>query len=151
MIRLPARTVVISILYDLSGRILLQQRSDDAAYMPGRWAYFGGGVESGESVEQALIRETQEELGYMLVRPVLLLEQAFDLNGQPAYMYVYLEEFCGDKGCLQLLEGKGWGWFGPDELLELGMLPRDLAIAEAAFHKIHLLNGRRKIVCTPIR
>jgi len=137
MIPATERTVVIIILHDQQGRILLQQRSDDAAYMPGCWAYFGGGVEAGESIEQALIRETQEELGYVLLQPVLLLEQAFDLNGQPAYMYVYMEKFCGDKDSLQLLEGKGWGWFGSGEVLELGMLPRDLAIAEAAFIELN--------------
>lgn len=136
MTRGPVRTVVIIILSDGDGRILLQQRSDDASYMPGRWAYFGGGLKQGETPEQGLARETREELGYTPVRPVCILEQDFDLNGLPAHMFVFLEYVKGEKETLQLLEGKGWGWFNEKEIDALHMLPRDERIAQIAFCRI---------------
>lgn len=57
--------VAVAILYQDS-QFLLQLRDDlpDIAY-PGQWAFFGGHLESGESPEQAVQRELQEEIGYL--------------------------------------------------------------------------------------
>ena len=44
-------------------RLLLGRRSDDAAWLAGAWDVFGGHIEAGESIEQALVRELHEELG----------------------------------------------------------------------------------------
>ena len=49
---------------DASGRLLLQRRSAAKDLLPGYWdTAVGGHVSFGESAEQALIRETGEELG----------------------------------------------------------------------------------------
>jgi 8-oxo-dGTP diphosphatase len=45
------------------GAVLLGQRSDDCDWLAGAWDVFGGHVEPGESGEQALVRELDEELG----------------------------------------------------------------------------------------
>lgn len=50
---LPA---VAAIVFDNKGRILLQKRRD-----VGQWGLIGGHVEFGETVEQAIYREIQEE------------------------------------------------------------------------------------------
>src|SRR4030095_10104949 len=49
------------------GGVLLQRRDDT-----GRWGLPGGGVEPGESVRQAVIREVREETG-LLVEPIRLV------------------------------------------------------------------------------
>lgn len=53
------------IFYDNKDRILLQDRRCISTHGE-EWGYFGGGIESGETPEQAVIRETKEELGYEL-------------------------------------------------------------------------------------
>jgi 8-oxo-dGTP pyrophosphatase MutT (NUDIX family) len=60
------RPGVAAVIFD-DGRILLQRRDDT-----GRWGLPGGGVEPGESVRQALIREVREETG-LVVEPLRLI------------------------------------------------------------------------------
>lgn len=45
------------------GRVLLGKRSTRRKAYPGVWDLPGGHVETGEAVEQALVRELREELG----------------------------------------------------------------------------------------
>jgi len=46
------------------GRILLLHRRDDLELVPGLWDLPGGGVETGEGLEDTLIREVREETGF---------------------------------------------------------------------------------------
>ncbi len=51
-------TLGVSALIEQDGRLLLERRSDN-----GQWSLIGGGVESDESLDQALRREVLEETG----------------------------------------------------------------------------------------
>lgn len=56
------------ILINADGKILLNHREGKPGIgSPGKWAFFGGGIEKGESPDQAIVRETKEEIGYDLV------------------------------------------------------------------------------------
>ena len=55
-------TVVNAILVR-HGEVLLGKRSPTRSNYPGSWSLPGGHVEGGETLDQALIRETREELG----------------------------------------------------------------------------------------
>ncbi len=61
--RVPALRVpcVGAIIKDEAGRLLLIQRGHEPE--AGRWSLPGGRIEPGESDEQAVVRETQEETG----------------------------------------------------------------------------------------
>jgi len=54
---------VVSALIIRSQKILLGLRSSTRAFYPDVWDMFGGHVEPGETHEQTLVRELQEELG----------------------------------------------------------------------------------------
>jgi len=60
------RPGVAAVIFE-DGRVLLQRRDDT-----GRWGLPGGGVEPGESVRQALIREVREETG-LEIEPLRLI------------------------------------------------------------------------------
>lgn len=66
--RLPDDIQMVScaaLLYTASGQYLMQKRSEhEAVRMGGHWGLFGGGVEPGESPEEAMVRELKEELAY---------------------------------------------------------------------------------------
>lgn len=50
-------------LFDVFGRLLVQERGDDALHDPGRWGYPGGDLEEGEDFLAAAVRELEEETG----------------------------------------------------------------------------------------
>jgi mutator protein MutT len=53
---------VVAAIIRREGRILITRRFDNV-HLPGLWEFPGGKVESGETLQQALIREIREELG----------------------------------------------------------------------------------------
>ncbi|MBD3304583.1 NUDIX domain-containing protein [Candidatus Woesearchaeota archaeon] len=61
-----ARRVALFVLRDAEDKVLLQHRSESAKLLPDYWAFFGGGIEEGETPEQAVVREAGEELGIEL-------------------------------------------------------------------------------------
>ncbi len=58
-IRRPRRSSVIVVAFDEAGRVLLVRHS----YGPPAWSLPGGGMDRGETPEQAAEREIREELG----------------------------------------------------------------------------------------
>jgi 8-oxo-dGTP diphosphatase len=61
-----------AIVRDGRGRILLIRRSDRVKWDPGLWELPGGKADHGETIEHAVVREAQEEVGLELSvgRPV---------------------------------------------------------------------------------
>lgn len=120
------------ILYDDRNRILLQHRTDDAPTFPAHWSFFGGGVEPGETPEQAVQREALEELSYALKAPQLWLSQPFDYDGRPYTQHIFREEY--DGTALVLGEGQAMAWFAPEETGALLMSTHSRAAVEAMGH-----------------
>jgi 8-oxo-dGTP diphosphatase len=122
------RNVSVLILHDDQGKILLQHRTKDAPTFPDYWAFFGGGVEEGESSEQAVKRESLEELGYVLTTPRLFTAQKFIHEGNEYTKHVFVERYNGKA--LTLGEGQGMGWFRPDETGHLLINDHDRSVID---------------------
>ena len=108
---------VCILLIDEQKRFILQHRDDkDTIWNPNAWSTFGGGVDEGETPEQAIIRETKEELNYNLVNPIYLLDIMLGLG----HIYFFYKHILNkEKEVFRLLEGDDWGWFMIDELNQL--------------------------------
>lgn len=69
--------VVGGLVKNEAGAIFVQKRAPDRNLFPGCWDIVGGHVEPGETLFDALARETEEETGWRLVE-ILSLVKVFD-------------------------------------------------------------------------
>lgn len=104
-------------LFDSSGRIYLQQRPLWKDIQPGKWdTAVGGHIDYGETVEAALCRETQEELGLTDLSVEFLLKYVFESERERELVHVFRATYDGDVRPSDELDG-GRFW-SLDELRE---------------------------------
>ncbi|WP_289734281.1 NUDIX hydrolase [Paramuribaculum intestinale] len=92
---------------DRDGRILLQRRSPDKDIQPGRWdTAVGGHVDYGESVRDALMRESREELGIDASAAVEVTHYVFQSQREREYVNTFFLRVDADdfKACPDLVE-----------------------------------------------
>ena len=70
--------IAVGIIRNDAGEIYITQRAADA-HMANKWEFPGGKIEAGETAEEAMIRELEEEVGITASTPQLFdkLEYAF--------------------------------------------------------------------------
>ena len=129
------RTYSCIALYNKLGQVLLQHRTDDAPTLAGQWAYFGGGIDEGESPDDACVRETKEELGYDVKSADLSFTYDFETQKSVVKKYLYVQPY-DESQDLQLLEGKGMDWFRRDQIDSLNMADFNKVLAHKIFDYI---------------
>lgn len=105
------------------GGLLMHHRDDKSGIAhPGCWAGFGGAVEDGETVEEALHREVREETGLEIADPVFL-EDAIDHEGDGRLVSLFY--IVGDYRLedIDLQEGAGVGIHRISDLPSLKITP----------------------------
>lgn len=127
---LPYLAVVAVALIAPDGRVLLQQRAPGRS-MAGLWEFPGGKIESGETPEQALVREVEEELG-VLLDPAKL--QALSFASEPLgdrHLLLLLYGTRSWSGEPQALDASAIRWARVDEMRSLPMPPADVPLVDA--------------------
>lgn len=77
-------------LINRNGDVFLQKRGPSKDLYPGLWdTAVGGHVDFGESLEAALFRESEEELGFTLYNPVLLEAYVYSFKNEREWIVVY--------------------------------------------------------------
>lgn len=103
----PMVDVAVGILIDAAGAFLLTSRPPGKVYA-GYWEFPGGKLEADETVEQALRRELQEEIG-VAVGPVQLWRQSL-VDYPHALVRLHFCKVRDWTGELQMREGQQFCW-----------------------------------------
>lgn len=122
------------IILNENGEILCTQR--DASkydYISYKWEFPGGKVEEGETNEQTLKRELQEELNIEVSDLTFFYQVEHDYPDFHLSMPVYVCKLQSKN--LTLLVHKNITWLKPEHILELDWAGADVPVAQAIFNK----------------
>lgn len=100
------------------------------------WLYPGGGVEKGETLEEAVIREVKEEtnLEAKIISPIIFREVVIKEQNFHTLNFYYLVEALTDD--LKLEEkANNHGWFTAEEASKLKMTPFNKEVIRFAEEK----------------
>jgi 8-oxo-dGTP pyrophosphatase MutT (NUDIX family) len=118
--------VAAFIIVDGSGYLLQRRDNIPQIFFPDHWGLFGGAIDPGESPEEAIARELQEELMLDVTEIRRFGEISFDVEsvGRGSIRRTYFEVplTAGQVSGLTLCEGAAMGVFLPHEVLTLPRL-----------------------------
>ncbi len=112
----PVTDVAVGVVVAADGAILLTSRPEGKVYA-GYWEFPGGKLEAGESVEQALRRELQEEIGITIGAAHPWREKLVDYPH--ALVRLHFCKVFDWAGGLHMREGQRFSW----EHLPVGCAP----------------------------
>ncbi len=104
------------------GKLLVLKRAPSMAYKPGTWDLPGGHLAVGESFEECLAREIEEETGLAIATPRLL---GIHNSIGPYLQMIFACALAGDRNDIRLRphEHVEWRWVAPSELAQLDLIP----------------------------
>jgi len=124
---MPANKILLvaaCALIDADGRVLIAERPQGKS-MAGLWEFPGGKVEAGETPEETLIRELEEELGVVTqvacLAPLTFASHLYDDFHLLMPLYV-CRRF---EGIAHGREGQRLKWVRPKDLRDYEMPPAD--------------------------
>jgi 8-oxo-dGTP diphosphatase len=106
-VRRPVVDVAVGILIDNQGRYLLTSRPPGKVYA-GYWEFPGGKLEAGETVEVALRRELQEEIG-VTIGPVEVWRDSL-VDYPHALVRLHFCRVRSWNGHMHMHEGQSFSW-----------------------------------------
>jgi 8-oxo-dGTP diphosphatase len=111
-------------LVDADGRVLLAQRPE-GKQLAGLWEFPGGKVEAGETPEQCIIRELQEEIGIETDIPCLAPLTFASHSYDDFHLLMPLFVCRRFRGIAHPREGQALKWVRPKQMREYPMPPAD--------------------------
>ena len=125
-------TVVAAVIFDAQGRIFATQRG--YGEWKDWWEFPGGKIEPGETPQEALKREIEEELETEIEVGEYLTTIEYDYPSFHLSMKCYWCRII--EGRPVLLEHEAARWLGKDELDSVDWLPADITIIDMIREKL---------------
>lgn len=118
--------VVAALIWDGDKFLICQRPAHKARGL--LWEFVGGKVEPGETKEQALIRESQEELAVTLSVGEVFMEVDHDYPDLKVHLTLFQAEI--REGTPQMLEHNDIRWITVEEIPQYEFCPADQVILE---------------------
>lgn len=119
--------VCCAIIVNEEGQVLVTQRSAMMS-MPLKMEFPGGKIEPGETAEDGLIREIQEELDITIE---IISQQPGSAHHYPEFSILLLPFVCRIvAGTIRLREHAAYAWMAPSDLLNCDWAEADVAIVQ---------------------
>ena len=117
---------VVAAIIEKDGRIFATQRGYGS--YKDWWEFPGGKIEPGETPEQALVREIEEELETEISVGELFASVEYDYPEFHVSMQCFLCSI--ESGDLRLIEHEAARWLAAEELRQVRWLPSDIKVIE---------------------
>lgn len=121
---------VVAAIIKKDGKIFATQRGY-GDFKDG-WEFPGGKIESGETPEQALVREIKEELEADIKVGELVTTVEYDYPQFHLTMHCYMCELLSEN--LVLTEHEAAKWLSKDQLDEVDWLPADIEVVNQLYY-----------------
>lgn len=121
--------------YNNKGEILIQDRSNIRKKIRMNWGYFGGSIEKGETPIEAVIRETEEELGLRINWQELKFIGVIKDKPRPdtqIIRHAFLWKMNTDISKINLQEGKAMKFVSSNKVSDYMELKGDKELASKA-------------------
>lgn len=113
--------VVAALIWDKDKFMICQRPAHKARAL--LWEFVGGKVEAGETKEQALIRECQEELAVVLSVGEVFMDVIHEYPDITVHLTLFNATIA--EGVPQKLEHNDIQWITPNEILQYDFCPAD--------------------------
>lgn len=136
MMKEQTRKIVEAILINKNNEVLLQKKTLDYKFEPkGGWCFFGGQIENGETPEQAIRREINEEINYTIKDFTLFKTMDYKEHNIPTRSHIFLIPFHEDISRISLHEGAGFALFDRSELHTIRLFNHVYEVLEDYFNQ----------------
>lgn len=122
----------IAVIVDNDNKILLLKRGKGAPWMSEKWGLVGGGIEKGETPQQAVEREIFEEIGLEIKNFV----KTFSIQRNPdSVEHIFACRYDGEPTDIKVdtTENTNYGWYDIDEMNYLDIVPNLIEYVTLAF------------------
>ena len=127
-------TTVAGVIRNEKGEVLCTLRDQGKyEYVSLKWEFPGGKVEEGETQQQTLTRELQEELEIEVKIGDFFYQVEHDYPDFHLSMAVYECELVSSE--LKMNVHKGIKWLQPNEMMNLDWAAADIPVAEIIYNK----------------
>lgn len=103
------------------------------------WEFPGGKIEQGETAEECIVRECQEELGVTLRVLRKFTEVTYDYPGRTVHLHFFITEIT--SGELMQKEHVALAWIKPDEVGNYTFCPADAKMLSGTDMKNLVMGG----------
>ena len=124
---LPLTLCAAAALIDPDNRILIQERPA-GKYKAGFWEFPGGKLETGETPEQALVRELREELGITTIEKALFPVSFISWSWPHTHVLIPVYGIRNWTGDIVAHEGQKFAWVKPARLRDYNLLPSNESV-----------------------